>query len=461
MTDHVIRGFGSGPPQPRPQWDLDRYRPEGGTHIESNPDRERPINPEYTAEGWVLFWMALRMGFWTIVTLGIFRFWMTTKLRRHYWGGITLRGDPLEYTGTAMEKLLGFLIAMVFLAVYLGLANLGLTFLGLSIASDDATQANLALNISLLSTLPLIFFAQYRAMRYMLSRTRWRGIRFGLAPGAISYMFRAMFYSFLTLITAGLAYPYQHFKLAKFMTDRAWFGDRQFHQEGTWLSLFASWIWIYILGGFIALSLYTFSEMTPQNFDTMSVLIGAAIYFISVIMLYLTIIRYRFHAFKMLWSGKRLGEDVEFESEMPVGKTVSVFLTGSIVTSLSVSLTILVSVAFLSGLFWLIGEQDAVRAFVSVLTGTENALDLLAESIGDSSRWLIVGGVLLTYLLVIIMVFAIGQVFFVHRILRRKVDTLIVHNPKALSHSGQRAHDKSSEAGGFADALGFDVGAGF
>ncbi|MEL6477125.1 MAG: DUF898 family protein [Pseudomonadota bacterium] len=458
MTDHTIRGFGG--PENRPNWDLERYRAQPGTIVESNPDRVRPIHPEYTAEGWVLFWMSLRMALWSILTLGIYRFWMITKLRRHYWGGITLRGDPLEYTGRPIEKLLGFLLAMVFLAIYLGLVQLGLTFIGFSVISDDETVANLALNLGLLATLPLIFFAQYRAMRYMLSRTRWRGIRFGLEPGAWGYMLRAMLYSLLTLFTAGLAYPYQHFKLAKYMTDRAWFGDRQFHQEGSWISLFASWIWIYILGGFIALSLFTFSQATAES-DTMSLLIGALIYFVSVVMFYLTIIRYRFHAFKMLWSSKTLGEDIDFESEMKVSNAVGVFLTGSIVTSIATTVTVILAAGVIALLFWAVGQDESVAVFQSIMTGTKSAEEIVLEAIENPAISVVVGGLVAMYLLVLIVVFAIGQVFFTHRILRRKVDTMVVHNPNALSQSQQRAHDSAAEAGGFADALGVDVGAGF
>ena len=40
----------------------------------------------------------------TVLTLGFYRFWMVTRLRRHYWNAIRIQGDPLEYTGTGREK---------------------------------------------------------------------------------------------------------------------------------------------------------------------------------------------------------------------------------------------------------------------------------------------------------------------------------------------------------------------
>ena len=136
------------------------------------------IRPQYAASGRDLFWKAWRMMLWTVLTAGIYRFWMRTALRRHYWGGIKIQGDPLEYTGRGLEKLLGFLIALAILAVVLGALNVALTFAGISLASDDPVQANLAFQLSVLATLPLIAYARYRGLQYMLSRTRWRGIRF-------------------------------------------------------------------------------------------------------------------------------------------------------------------------------------------------------------------------------------------------------------------------------------------
>ena len=41
-------------------------------------------------------------------TLGIYRFWLTTDVRRFLWSNTDLSGETFEYTGTAVELLLGF-----------------------------------------------------------------------------------------------------------------------------------------------------------------------------------------------------------------------------------------------------------------------------------------------------------------------------------------------------------------
>ena len=56
-----------------------------------------------------------------MVTLGIYRFWLATDIRRFLWSNTEIAGEALEYTGTALELLLGFLVAIALLIpVYAG-----------------------------------------------------------------------------------------------------------------------------------------------------------------------------------------------------------------------------------------------------------------------------------------------------------------------------------------------------
>ena len=55
-------------------------------------------------------------------------------------------------------------------------------------------------------------------------------------------MLRAMGWWLLTLATVGLAYPFQQMALARFTTERTWFGNLQFIQHGSVGPLFRSWL---------------------------------------------------------------------------------------------------------------------------------------------------------------------------------------------------------------------------
>ena len=51
----------------------------------------------------------------TLITLGIYRFWAKTNIRRFFWRNVSLLDDPLEYTGTGGELFVGFLIVIAVL----------------------------------------------------------------------------------------------------------------------------------------------------------------------------------------------------------------------------------------------------------------------------------------------------------------------------------------------------------
>src|SRR6516162_1908703 len=55
------------------------------------------------------FWRLLSIGAVLLMfTLGIYRFWLSTDIRRYLWSNTELAGESFEYTGTAYELLLGF-----------------------------------------------------------------------------------------------------------------------------------------------------------------------------------------------------------------------------------------------------------------------------------------------------------------------------------------------------------------
>ncbi|MFV2003147.1 MAG: DUF898 family protein, partial [Paracoccaceae bacterium] len=137
----------------------------------------RDLETEYVGTRARLFRLALWTSVLTVLTLGIYRFWMKTRLRRYYWSAIRPGGHPLEYVGLPMEKLLGFLIAVVFLAFYLGIVNLVLIFVSFSLLNTSFW----AYGVSFVGVIPILFYARFRARRYILARTRWRGVRFGMA----------------------------------------------------------------------------------------------------------------------------------------------------------------------------------------------------------------------------------------------------------------------------------------
>ena len=192
------------------------------------------------------FWRLLRRGaVLLLVTLGIYRFWLATDVRRSLWNHTEIAGDYLEYIGTARELLLGFLIAIVLLVpinIVLFLATLSSSVLG---------QIAGALTLVVLGLLGQ--FAVYRARRYRLTRTLYRGIRFHQTGAAWRYAICAIFWWAMIGLTLGLAYPWAQASLERFKLRNTHYGDLQgeFVGSGTRLFFRGVLLWIVVVGPFL------------------------------------------------------------------------------------------------------------------------------------------------------------------------------------------------------------------
>jgi uncharacterized membrane protein YjgN (DUF898 family) len=176
------------------------------------------------------YWrLLIRGALLLMVTLGIYRFWLATDVRRFLWANTEVAGETLEYTGTPFELLIGFLMAVAILVpVYAGLflAALGLGTIG----QLSGVIAFAALGV-------LGQYAVYRARRYRLTRTIYRGLRFHQSGSAWAYALRAVLWWLATALTFGLAYPFQLASLERYKMRNTYYGDLAGHFAGSGLRL--------------------------------------------------------------------------------------------------------------------------------------------------------------------------------------------------------------------------------
>lgn len=192
------------------------------------------------------FWrLLIRGAVFLAVTLGIYRFWLATDVRRFLWSNTEIAGDGLEYIGTARELLLGFLIAIVLLVP----VNVGFFLAAFSGGVLGQISGSLALVVLALFGQ----FAVYRARRYRLTRTIYRGIRFHQTGSAWRYAVCALFWWAMIAVTLGLAYPFAQASLERFKLRNTYFGDLQGHFVGSGLRLFFRGIvlWIVVVVPFV------------------------------------------------------------------------------------------------------------------------------------------------------------------------------------------------------------------
>ncbi|MCC6780543.1 MAG: DUF898 family protein [Hyphomicrobiales bacterium] len=190
------------------------------------------------------FWpLLLRGAGLLMLTLGIYRFWLTTDIRRLLWANTELAGDSFEYIGTARELLIGFLIAIVILV------PLNAAIFVSAISIGDGTGL---LGVGLLTVLGQ--YAVYRARRYRLTRTLFRGVRFHQTGSAWRYAICALLWWVPILLTLGLAYPFAQARLERYKLRHTHFGDLPGRFEGSGLGLFlrGGILWLLTMVPFIA-----------------------------------------------------------------------------------------------------------------------------------------------------------------------------------------------------------------
>ena len=181
--------------------------------------------------------IAVAQGALTLLTLGVYRFWAKTRLRRYFWNHVSIGGDRLEYTGLGKELFIGFLLAILVLVPLFAIGQVLEYALG-----ESSPLVGIWDLVVVLLIWFLINFAIYRARRYRLSRTRWRGIRFSQTGSATSYALRAMAWQLFVGVTLGLAWPFYRVAMQNHRISNTWFGSERFQFYGTGAELFGSWV---------------------------------------------------------------------------------------------------------------------------------------------------------------------------------------------------------------------------
>lgn len=321
------------------------------------------------------------------------------------------------------------MIAVVFLAIYLGIVQMGLLFFGLTLFIEPTNQTEAlaqigAIYITFFALVPFLLFAVYRARRYRYARTRWRGIRFGMEKGAWGYVWRAILHYLLTGITFGIMLPRQSFFLEKYMTDRSWFGDAKFTQEGKWTKLYPAMkhvligIAIMVVGGIVG-------ALTEAP-----ALLGIAI-FVGYIWLLIGSIYYFVRSFAYMTSNKVIDGNIRFVSDPRTGFVIKTYVVGMLIIGIGAGIGL------------------AVLGAIGVSMFTNAAMGGAGSMVGAVV-------IVVLYVLILLMIGAAAIALITQPIIAHMINTIRIENVDAVAEIQQRAADQGADAEGFADAL--DIG---
>src|SRR5215469_66775 len=177
-----------------------------------------------------------------LLTLGLYRFWFATDVRRFLWANTEIAGDTLEYTGLATELLVGFLFAIAILVPLYTVFAIG--------ALELTPRAPIVVIAGVVVIALLGEFALYRARRYRLTRTVFRGVQFDQHGAAWRYAVYALVWWALAIVTLGLAYPWAQASLQRFKMQHTCYGDLEGTFVGKGASLFLRGLpmWLAVVG---------------------------------------------------------------------------------------------------------------------------------------------------------------------------------------------------------------------
>jgi len=191
-----------------------------------------------------------------LITVGFYRFWLATAIRRHLWSNTDIGDDAAEYTGNGKELLLGFLFALAILVpIYLVYFLIGL----------EAERAKAFASIPLVLFFYLFGqFAIYRARRYRLTRTVWRGVRFWMSGSGWAYAARSVLWGIAAAFTLGLLMPWREAALERYKMGHSHYGDLQGSFAGRGWDFFKRGWWLWLLGVLaLALVVWAMAEKVP------------------------------------------------------------------------------------------------------------------------------------------------------------------------------------------------------
>ncbi|MGH6858595.1 MAG: DUF898 family protein, partial [Methylocella sp.] len=377
---------------------------------------------------------------------GFYRFWLATNIRRHLWSNSSAGGDALEYTGTARELLIGFLFALAILVpIYLVYFVIGVE------AERWKAFAGVPLGLFYYG---FAQFAVYRARRYRLTRTLWRGVRFWMTGSGTAYALRALGWTFLTVLTLGLAYPWRAAALERYKIGHTFYGDLPGRFESQGWDFFKSGWWLWLLAlvplaayvGSLAVAVIsaapTKAHVPSTPLEARVAASGAGLLLLVIVsFLILPFIYATFKAIEWKWwaEGLRFGHgpgDVSFDSNLRRGT-----LIGN--TWKMIGLSAAVSIA-----------SGALAGVVDYGVMTALGIDTIKIAAGHSSpaTALAIPAAVVS-LATFVALGVVWRIYMVQRIWKLVASSIEVENLGAAEHVSAKGEAVSALGEGLADGL--------
>ena len=175
----------------------------------------------------------------TLFTLGIYYPWARAKRLKYIYGQTALNDEHFNFAGTGKEMFRGFIKVILFFVIVMGIY----IFLLFRIMPLPAV---LFLLLALFAFYPL---AIHGAFRYRMSRTSYRGIRFGYRGDRTELFKNCMKWGLLTIVTLGIYGAWMEMNVRRYTHQNIRYGDVEFDNDSNG----TEWFLLNLKGYFLTL----------------------------------------------------------------------------------------------------------------------------------------------------------------------------------------------------------------
>ncbi|MCC6536783.1 MAG: DUF898 domain-containing protein [Bryobacterales bacterium] len=267
-TDQLCKACGQ-PAPPQEAFNEDRPPSAAGQTIFSQ-GRIYPF--AFYGETGPLTGLYLKTFLLSLATLGIYSFWGRAAIRRYLYAHMELDGHRFAFHGTGRELAMG---ALKMAGVILAMVVQSLLWYLLFEESLASVAGSLVFYAAAVLLTP---FALVGSWRYRLSRTSYRGIRFGFT-GTVGELFPSYLkWIAFTILSLGIYTPVMGAHLRRYFCEHARYGNAPFAFDGDGAELIGPLIGSGLLAPFtLGLSLFWYRVRKFRFYWTHTTFQGARV----------------------------------------------------------------------------------------------------------------------------------------------------------------------------------------
>jgi len=158
----------------------------------------------------------------TLLTLGLYYPWARAKKLQYIYKNTALNNDRFHFAGTGNEMFKGFIKVIIFYLTVVGI------FIVLLKVLQIPVLAVLFLYASIFAIIP---FAIHGSLRYRMSRTTYRGIRFGYRGDRNEFVKNTYKWFLFTICTFGIYGSWMQMNIRRYTHGNIRYGDVTFEND--------------------------------------------------------------------------------------------------------------------------------------------------------------------------------------------------------------------------------------